>query len=123
MLFRSPCSSAKLITQAVTEIFDRTVNPTLLIRRITLVVNHVIDEGIARRFTNAPLQLDLFTDYEAIAKEHRDKLATLAKENRMQKALINIKKKYGKNAILKGLDYAEGATMRERNSQIGGHKA
>lgn len=118
-----PCSSAKLITQAVTEIFDRIVNPTLLIRRITLVVNHVIDEGIARRFTNAPLQLDLFTDYEAIAKEHRDKLATLAKENRMQKALINIKKKYGKNAILKGLDYAEGATMRERNSQIGGHKA
>ena len=68
-------------------------------------------------------QMDLFTDFGIAKKEKEEKNEKLEREKKMQKAMLDIKKKYGKNAILKGLSYQEGATGKERNRQIGGHKA
>lgn len=116
-------ASTRLITEAVLFLFDRVVNPHLLIRRLTLCTNHVISEEEAKRAKEEPQQLDLFTDYEALAKQQQTAEAAEAKERRMQEALLNIKQKYGKNAILRGLNFAEGSTAVERNKQIGGHKA
>jgi DNA polymerase V len=70
-----------------------------------------------------PVQLDLFTDYDSLKAEQEKEKESLARERRMQEAILNIKKKYGKNSLLKGLNFAEGATAKERNQQIGGHKA
>jgi DNA polymerase V len=116
-------SSSKLITDAVTGLFDKIVNPNLLIRRLTLVANHVIREQDAEKDSTAPVQLDMFTDYETLRKEEQARQEALDKERRMQQTLLNIKKKFGKNSILKGIDFEEGATTRSRNSQIGGHRA
>ncbi|KXB40390.1 ImpB/MucB/SamB family protein [Bacteroidales bacterium KA00344] len=116
-------ASSKLITEVVTQIFDKIVNPNLLIRRLNLVADHVIDEDKARQQPKSPVQLDMFTDYEALRREKQKMRDNLVKERRMQKTLLDIKKKFGKNAILKGLDFEEGATARSRNDQIGGHKA
>ena len=69
------------------------------------------------------MQLDLFTDYEAEAREQKEERNAAAKERRLQEAALKIKKEFGKNALLRGLNYAEGATQKERNNQIGGHKA
>jgi len=69
------------------------------------------------------VQLDLFTDYEAEAWEEKKERNAAAKERRLQEAALKIKKEFGKNALLRGLNYAEGATQKERNNQIGGHKA
>jgi DNA polymerase V len=117
-----PTSSSRLITKAVTDLFDRIVNKVLLIRRLNLAVCHVVDEQTATQ-NNRPEQLDLFTDYEALESHRRKERAALAKERRMQEAQLRIKKRFGKNAILKGLNFEEGATAIERNKQIGGHKA
>lgn len=111
-------SSGKVIIQAVKDLYAKIVNKNLLIRRINLTVNHVISEEAAMSL-NKPEQLDLFTDYE-VKDEKADELS---KERKMQEALLGIKAKYGKNAILKGLNFEEGATAKERNQQIGGHKA
>ena len=70
-----------------------------------------------------PQQLDLFTDYEALEKKEQEEKAALDKEKKMQQAMLQIKKKFGKNAILKGMNLHDGATAKERNEQIGGHKA
>ena len=67
--------------------------------------------------------MDLFTDYEALQKKQEEENARIEEEKQMQKALLTIRKKYGKNAVLKGASYEEGATARQRNGQIGGHKA
>ena len=116
----SHSSSSKEIINAVISLYDRIVNRDLLIRRLNISMNHIIAEGNRQEAAdNGPAQLDLFTDYDAILKEKENK----KKERRIQEALIKIKKRFGKNAILKGTSYAEGATARERNKQIGGHKA
>lgn len=111
-------SSTRLITDAVMELFDRIVDGNLLVRRINLVANHVLPEASVQQEL-AFDQLDLFSDLAAKEAEE----ARLAREKRCQQALLTIRKKYGKNAILKGMNYEEGATTRERNAQIGGHKA
>ena len=118
-----PTSSGKVITQAVKDLYVKIVNPNLLIRRINLTVNHVVSEENAASLTPPPEQLDLFTDYEEKARDEEEKAEELAKERKVQEALLGIKEKYGKNAILKGLNFEEGATAKERNQQIGGHKA
>jgi len=110
-------SSGKRITEAALKVFDRTVNPELLIRRIFLVVNHVMEEEKANDAVYE--QMDLFTDYAAKEKEE----ANLRKERSMQEAMLKIKNKYGKNAILKGVNFEEGATGRQRNEQVGGHRS
>ncbi len=115
-------SSARLLIRATTSLFDRIVNPNLLIRRLNLTVNHVVDRTTAKK-TEKPVELDLFTDYEAVRQQKEAEEEALQKEQRMQEVLLNIKQKYGKNAILRGLNFEEGATAIERNKQIGGHKA
>ena len=117
-----PTSSSRLIINAVTDLFDRIVNKVLLVRRLNLTACHVVDEQTVTK-KNRPEQLDLFTDYEALESQRRKERAALAKERRMQEAQLRIKKRFGKNAILKGLNFEEGATAIERNKQIGGHKA
>ena len=117
-----PTSSARLISDAVMELFDRITDPALLVRRISLTANHVTDEDTASR-NPVPVQYDLFTDYEAVERKNAEEKEKLDKERKMQTAILKIKKQFGKNAILKGLNFEEGATAKERNKQIGGHKA
>ncbi len=115
-------SSTRLITEAVMEIFDRVVNKDLLVRRLNLTVNRVVEESTAKQ-NSTPQQLNLFTDYEALEKQQQEQQAALDKERRMQEAQLAIKRRFGKNAILKGLNFKDGATAKDRNKQIGGHKA
>ena len=116
-------SSTKLILDATSELFDRIANQDLLIRRLNIVANHVIDEASAPKPDAAFEQLDLFTDYAAREAEQKKEEADLERERKMQRAVLTIRKKYGKNAILKGMNLEEGATAKDRNEQIGGHKA
>jgi DNA polymerase V len=115
-------SSTRLITDAVMELYDRIVDPNLLVRRINIVACNIAPEGFAAADTQYQ-QMDMFSDFEAQQKEKEEEDAALEREKRRQQAVLTIRKKYGKNAILKGMNYEEGATTRDRNSQIGGHKA
>lgn len=115
-------SSSRIITAHVTEVFKRVVNPILLIRRLNITVNRLIFEDMIPQ-QSAGVQLDLFTDYESLEKKHRQEKEILDREHRRQETIINLRKKFGKNSVLKGINYADGATQRERNQQIGGHKA
>ena len=121
--FENPTSSSRLIMEGASELFDSHVNPDLLIRRLNLTTNHVVSEASVAAQGNAPQQLDLFTDYEALEKQRKEEQAKFDKERRMQEAQLKIKQRFGKNAILRGLNFEEGATAKERNEQIGGHKA
>ena len=117
-------SSSKEIINSVISLYDNIVNRDLLIRRLNISTNNIIsEEQRTESKEQEDVQLDLFTDYDALAKDKQTKKNEREKERRMQEALLNIKHRYGKNAILKGTSYAEGATARERNKQIGGHKA
>ena len=115
-------SSSLLITDAVAALYDRIINPRLLVRRISLSANRIVPASSVKE-QEIYEQLDLFTDYAALRKEQEEEKRILEREQKMQKAMLEIKKKYGKNAILKGISLEEGATARERNRQIGGHKA
>ncbi len=119
-----PVSSARIISDAVLKLYDDTVNHNLLIRRMNLTANKVVDEV---EFTKCKslenIQLDLFADYEDEKRKQEIAKAEMAKERRMQEAVLRIKKTYGKNAILKGFDFSDGATAKDRNARIGGHKA
>ena len=106
----------------MSELYDRIVDPDLLVRRLNIVANHVVDESSVPE-TPETEQLDLFTDYEARNRQQAEDAAALEREKRQQEAILSIKKKFGKNAILKGMNLEEGATARDRNAQIGGHKA
>lgn len=109
-------SAGSLIEKAVMELFDRVVDRNLLVRRINICVNHLAPEDSVQ---DCGEQLTLFTDYEALEREKAD----LAKERNRQEAILSIRKRFGKNAILRGMNFEEGATAKERNGQIGGHKA
>lgn len=115
-----PTSSGKILIAKVAELYDRIINPDLLVRRLTLSINHLTNEQ-APKGKPRVIQLDLFTDYEEEKRKKEKEEAELAKERRRQEAVLKIKKMYGKNAILKGLNYTDGATQRDRNQQIGGH--
>ncbi len=116
-------SSTKKIMCAASELFDRIVDKNLLVRRLNIVANHVIPEAEAQEKNAGYVQLDLFTDYAALEKKKQQESAELEREKKMQQAMLQIKKKFGKNAILKGMNLEEGATAKDRNAQIGGHKA
>jgi len=116
-------SSTKLILDAAMALFDRIADKDLLVRRIHVTANRVVSETAPEAQPDGTEQLDLFTDYEALNKKRKEEAAELEREKRQQKAVLAIKKKYGKNAILKGMNLEEGATTVERNRQIGGHKA
>lgn len=115
-------SSTKDIIEATLSLFDRIVDTHLLARRVSLTANHVKNED---SFSAEPVfeQLDLFTDYGALQRKREEEAAEREKERKLQEAMLDIKRKYGKNAILKGMNFVEGATARDRNRQIGGHKA
>jgi DNA polymerase V len=115
-------SSTKLILDAITELFDRIVDNNLLVRRVNITANHVIDEAAVQKMESFE-QLDLFTDYKSVQAKKEEEEAKLAREKKLQQAMLEIKKKHGKNAILKGMNFEEGATTVDRNRQIGGHKA
>lgn len=111
-------SSTKLICETAMSLFDRIVDKNLLVRRMYIVANHIITEKDAEKESEY-VQLDLFTDTKKQETEENE----LKKEKNMQKAILRIKSKYGKNSIIKGMNLKEGATALERNRQIGGHKA
>lgn len=115
-------SSTREIMDAVMHLYERIVDRELLVRRIYLTANHVIDEAQAGRKETYE-QLNLFTDYEAQREKRAEEEKAFEKERRMQEAVLRIKKRFGKNAILKGMNLEEGAMTIERNGQIGGHKA
>lgn len=116
-------ASTKLILEATEELFDRIVDKNLLIRRLNIVAAHVVSEASAQSSSGSYEQLDLFTDYAAVEVARKQEQAELERERKMQQAMLSIKKRFGKNAILKGMNLEEGATAKDRNQQIGGHKA
>lgn len=110
-------ASTRQLTESAIALYDRIVDPSLLIRRMYICANHVLPETEVMK--EAPMeQLNLFQDP---ASQEAEEIA-LERERRMQEALLSIKRKYGKNAILKGMNLEEGATARERNGMTGGHK-
>lgn len=119
----SHTSSSRRILAAAAGLYDRIVNPDLLIRRLNITANRVMEESAAPKPGGRFEQLNLFTDRDALEAAGAREKTELERERRIQKTLIAIKRKYGKNAILKGMNLEEGATGRERNGQIGGHRA
>ena len=116
-------SSTRKLLSAASELFDRIVDKSLLVRRIYVVANHLLPEAEAPKKQEEMFQLDLFTDYAAEEARQKAEEEELKREKKLQAATLAIKKKYGKNAIFKGMNLEEGATAIERNGQIGGHKA
>jgi len=114
-------SSAKLLTEAITKLYEQIVNNKLLIKRINISANNLVDEEVVKK---EPIieQIDLFTDYSKLEKQRELDLIQEKSENKIQHVILDIKKKYGKNAILKGINLVDGATTRDRNNQIGGHR-
>ena len=115
-------ASSLRMVEAAAAIFDRAVDRNLLVRRITVAANHIVTENEARKQQSEPEQLDLFTDTAALKKQQAAEEAERDREKRLQNAILDIKHKLGKNAILKGMNLLEGATAKERNEQVGGHK-
>lgn len=113
-------ASTKQIVNAALELYDRIVDPKLFVRRVYVVANHVVEESSAADDVE---QLDLFSNFGEAEKQKAAADAALERERKMQEALLTIQRKYGKNAILKGMNLEEGATAMDRNKQIGGHKA
>lgn len=114
-------SSEKLIRAATLELFDRIVDKDLLVRRLYITAGKVVDESEKKEPVSE--QMNIFTDYVAEEKKRAEEKERLEKERKRQQAVLDIKNKYGKNAILKGMNLEEGATAKSRNGQIGGHKA
>ncbi len=114
-------SSTRLIVDATMKLYDEIINKKLLIRRINISANRLIPEIEASENT-APEQLDIFTDYETLEKQKQAAEAEFEREKRLQNTIISLKRKFGKNTILKGMNFEEGATAKDRNQQIGGHK-
>ncbi len=115
-------SSVSIIMNSVMELYCRIVDGRLSVRRINITANHIINEGIADS-EPAYEQTDLFTDYDALDIKRREEKIRLAKERRIQETTIELRNRFGKNAVLKGSNLREGATTIERNNQIGGHRA
>lgn len=115
-------ASAREIMSAAGELFNRIVDPDLLIRRLSVTANHTLPESTASQSIRYE-QLDLFTDYADLENSYNQEQAALKREKKLQQTMLAIKKKYGRNSIVRGMSLEEGATARERNKQIGGHKA
>lgn len=114
-------SSTHAIMETVLELYDRVVNKDLLIRRVNIAACNLISEDDIPE--DKPLQLDMFTDYEAVDREKKARQAAEDKERKLQRVTLAIQDRFGKNAMLKGMNLMEGGTTIDRNGQIGGHKA
>lgn len=110
-------SSTKIITNAVMELYENIMNKNLLVRRINITAEDVVNEEDYKKVKQYE-QMDMFIDYNKLEKQRNKEIS----EKALQKAVLNIKSKYGKNSILKGMNFIEGGTTIERNGQIGGHK-
>ena len=115
-------SSSNLIIEAVADLFDRVVDRNLFIRRINVTANHVLNETEVPQDQVEEEQLDLFESSAERKQKQEEEQAKLDKEKRLQRAILDIKKKMGKNAMLRGMNLLEGATAKERNQQVGGHR-
>ena len=104
------------------DLYSQIVDKNLLVRRINIIANHVVDESSTVK-SDSFEQLNLFTDYAVAQKKREKEEIDQEREKKMQQVVLNIKKKFGKNAILKGMNLEKGAMTVERNKQIGGHKA
>lgn len=116
-------SSTQKMVEAASVLYDRIVDKNLLIRRMNITANNIVEEKAAQQKNKSYQQLDLFTDYAAEEEQEKQEALRLDRERKLQETTITIKKKFGKNAILKGMSLQEGATAKNRNEQIGGHKA
>ena len=114
-------SSSKIITSKVIELYKKIINKHLLVRRINIAFNNLVNE---EKVNNKVIykQIDIFTDYNKLEFEKKKQKEDEVKERELQNVIINIKNKYGKNSILKGMNYIKGGRTIERNKQIGGHK-
>ena len=115
-------SSSKLLTEAIVKLYDRIIDKKLLIKKINISVNNVVKEELAKKEKRIE-QISLFTNYKNHEEQMKKEKLEEEKENKIQHTIIDIKKKYGKNAILKGINYLEDSTAKDRNNQIGGHHA
>lgn len=115
-------SSAKLLIHAASELYDRIVDKRLLVRRVAITAGRVVEESRAIQEIRYE-QLDFFTDYHGLEKQKKEEEDELERERKMQKTMLDIRKRFGKNAVLKGMNLEKGAMTMERNRQIGGHKA
>ena len=115
-------ASTGQILKAVSELYDRIIDTRLWIRRLNVTAADVIREEAAGSTEAVTQQLDLFTDYEMERAGQEQIRKKQEREKKGQKAILSIRRKYGKNAILRGTDYREGATQKDRNDQVGGHK-
>ena len=113
-------ASTRLILEKVTALYDRIVDAELLVRRMNVTANHLIPE---HEVQEEVVQYSLFDDVQAQEQRQKQEKIFLEKEHQLQKTMLRIKERYGKNAILKGMNFREGATTIERNSQVGGHRA
>ena len=114
-------SSSKILTSKCLELYDEIINKNLLVRRINICACNVIDEKTAKKEVNFS-QLDLFSDNNKVLEEKKEDKIKQNDEIKLQKTVTRLKNKYGKNIILKAMSLEEGATMKERNMQVGGHK-
>lgn len=114
-------SSTKLLTKKCLELYDKIINKNLLVRRINVCACNVIDEKEAQKEISFN-QLDLFSNNDKIMKEKEEEKQSIKDEMKLQKTILDLKNKYGKNVILKAMSLEEGSTIKERNEQVGGHK-
>ena len=114
-------SSSREIVACMMELYDHIINPDLLVRRLNICACDLIYENAIPE--EAPVQMDLFTDYEALERQQAEKKAQQERERALQRATLQLQARFGKNAVLKGMNLIEGATTIERNGQIGGHRA
>ena len=110
------------MTEAMLRLFDRITDPALLVRRVNIAANHVLPERFAAQAAE-PVQLELFSTPEEQQHRSEREEAELLREKRRQQTVVALRQRYGKNVILRGSNFLDGATMRERNGQIGGHRA
>jgi DNA polymerase V len=121
--FERHTASSGLMVEAAARLFDRIVDPALLVRRITVAANHILSETEAKKQQmSGPEHPDLFADRDERARQQAEEEAGQEREKRLQNAILDIKRKLGKNAILKGMNLLDGATAKERNKQVGGHR-
>ena len=116
-------SSSKVILKATSDLYERITNPKLLVRRVTVTANHVTAEGEIAKNLQDIEQIDLFANYAAINREQIQVKKEENKEKAIQRVVIKLKQRFGKNIILKGANLQVGGMTIERNRQIGGHKA
>lgn len=116
-------SSTKLLTQSFLKLYHTQVNPAFTIRKVTLAANNLASEFVLTHSESEPIQTDFFTNYAALERQQKIEYKNQYREKQVQKAILKIRARYGKNSILRGINFEDGATGKSRHHQIGGHRA